>query len=212
MTLHDRQRAPLGTFLPYSSGEVAGRYIGQRFGSLVVTGEAERASNSSTRLRCICDCGGVAVVRVARLTSGETKRCRGCAQRTHGRDGSRVHESWKAMVQRCENPNNPGYPKYGGIGIRVCERWLSFENFLADMGERPEGTSLDRIDNNLGYEPSNCRWATPSEQSRNRRYALTLGEIAQIRQLRIEGARLRDLAERFDVSTATIKRTLRGPQ
>lgn len=80
-----------------------------------------------------------------------------------------TYQSWCAMINRCFQPSQPSYQYYGARGITVCERWRSYENFLADMGERPEGMTLDRIDNDLGYEPSNCRWATATEQSRNQR-------------------------------------------
>jgi len=86
----------------------------------------------------------------------------------HGKRGSRVYNAWRSMKKRCLVPTTASYPHYGGRGIEICQRWMSFENFYADMGDPPDGLSLDRIDVNGDYEPSNCRWATEVEQQRNR--------------------------------------------
>lgn len=97
----------------------------------------------------------------------------------HGIVGTPEYAAWGAMIQRCNNPKHPRYPLYGGRGIQVCERWLnSFENFYADLGPRPDGYELDKIDNDKGYEPSNCRWVTKLESRRNRRplYRITDAE------------------------------------
>lgn len=128
---------------------------------------------------CSCSCGKFVAVIAKYLINGDTKSC-GCINKDKNpnyRHGHRkingkpspTYNTWYGMKQRCSNPKNKCYKYYGARGISVCSRWLnSFENFLEDMGERPEGLTLDRIDNNGNYEPDNCRWATAIEQEANK--------------------------------------------
>lgn len=103
--------------------------------------------------------------------------------RANGGKPTPTYNSWASMVQRCTDPNYHSFSKYGGRGVRVCDRWRTFVNFLADMGERPDGATLDRIDNDGDYEPGNCRWATPRQQSNNRRNTLMLTFRGETRPL-----------------------------
>lgn len=124
---------------------------------------------------CICSCGKATVVSATNLRSGHTKSCghllsTSPAGFTHGRSRTKEYRIWNGMKSRCGNPVNKDYPRYGGRGITVCDQWAtSFEVFFADMGLCPEGHSLDRIDNDKGYSPDNCRWATVKQQMSNRR-------------------------------------------
>ncbi len=159
---------------------------GDIFSRLTVVRAIGRNKHNQIMWLCRCECGNEATVSTNGLRSGNHRSC-GCFQRevaskggtsriVHGHNRSNTaaptptYVSWMGMIQRCTNTKNPKYPEYGGRGIKVCERWRTFENFLADMGERPEGTTIDRYPNNDGnYESGNCRWATPSQQAANRR-------------------------------------------
>jgi hypothetical protein len=148
---------------------------GQKFGRLTVVGFSHVDIKRFAHWQVVCDCGVLHTVRGFSLTSGHTQSC-GCRQREdivarntrHGRARTSEYRTWLAMKQRCSNPRDKEYSHYGGRGITVCDQWkISFDSFLTDMGKRPPGAWLDRIDNNRGYSPDNCRWVTPKESSRN---------------------------------------------
>ena len=146
---------------------------GLEFGRLMVVDRAENSRHGGARWRCKCSCGNFHTVSSAALTAGKSKSC-GCLKKEspykHGMCGTRTYNSWNGMKRRCYEPGNNRYKHYGGRGISVCIRWVdSFDNFYLDMGERPEGKTLDRINSNKNYYKGNCRWATSVEQARNKR-------------------------------------------
>lgn len=182
--------------------------IGLKFGRLTIVSFASRRGRFVT---CQCDCGNETTIRKSSLTGGTTTSC-GCFQREraaarvfrhgHAHKHNKTYHAWRGMKKRCLLESNENYKNYGGRGIKVCRRWIdSFESFLADMGEAPDGMSIDRIDNDGDYEPGNCRWATTKEQANNRRTNVWLshdGKTLTVKQW----------SERIGIKTTTLERRI----
>lgn len=160
---------------------------GKRFGLL--TAEKYIGSSGGRRIwKCECICGGSAEASASNLTTGNSSSC-GCKLKNsvtkHGKSFHPLYKTWIGMWQRCTNINNKDYENYGGRGISVCAAWIDIDIFISDVGERPEGATLDREDNDKDYGPNNCRWSTRVEQVRNRRVTLNLtfnGETLTVKQ------------------------------
>ena len=155
---------------------------GEIFGSLTAI---KRDDNHRDKVICKCECGNTKSYFLGNLRKGYTKSC-GCTRfdhaTKHSHYGTPVYRIWNAMIQRCHNAKDKNYFRYGGRGITVCEEWKSdFRHFLRDMGERPEGLCIDRIDNDKGYSQDNCEWVSQSDQMQNtrktNRYYTDFGEI-----------------------------------
>ncbi|THK38120.1 hypothetical protein EHS39_11585 [Ensifer sp. MPMI2T] len=200
---------------------------GARFGRLLIVGKSEHKDGRNTHWDYVCDCGNEGHSHTARLNAGQ-KSC-GCHTleltvqrvRTHGHTAggaSPTYRSYRAMIARVTYPSQEQWEHYGGRGIVICDRWLrgedgrsGFECFLSDMGERPSGKTIDRLDVDGNYCPSNCEWATQKAQTRNMRSTrLTEDKAASIRLRRAEGASQNQLAAMFSVSRGTIRSILDG--
>lgn len=182
--------------------------VGQRFGRFVVISEFVRGQRRYAT--CRCDCGAERDVLRQSLVKGCSQSC-GCRNKEicskHGQYGTPTYLSWQGMKMRVSGKKPTAIKRYVERGIRVCERWdSSFEAFLEDMGERPPGTTLDRIDNDGNYEPGNCRWSTNTEQQRNKQTSvLCQVGVDLIRYMARRGGRFCDLSHAFGVNDTHVQ-------
>lgn len=179
--------------------------VGQKFGRLTVVSEAPRLSAKNVRWNCLCECGGKTIVQGGTLRTGKQKSC-GCLQIEsafkHGQEGTKVYFAWAAIKQRCLNKKCKSYKDYGARGINIFEEWLKFENFYAAVGDAPDGMSIDRIDNQKGYEPGNIRWTSMEVQNNNRRITVLISMFGKTQSLTM-------WAREYKISPISIKSRLK---
>lgn len=167
-----------------------------------------RVESDITKCVCLCECGTEKVLWISAIKTGATKSC-GCVGRPpahnkrHGMAGTPTYKTWLHMRDRCSNPRNASYKDYGARGITVCERWESFDNFMADMGIKPAGMSIERIENDGNYAPGNCIWADKRVQANNRRSS---------KIIKYKGAEytMSELAAKFDIRLGTLWHRLKS--
>lgn len=189
--------------------------VGRQFTNWRVVEAAGSSKNGKRLFRCVCSCGASGVVVGGNLTSGQSTGCghdRSDRIRAHlVKHGAKsrgeshpLYNTWSNMHSRCSNPNSAEFRNYGGRGISVCPEWDDFWRFVEDMGEKPHPSySIDRINNDLGYRPSNCRWASKSDQSKNRRVSVFLTHDG-------ETMCMKDWARRLGVTAPTIRNRLKN--
>jgi hypothetical protein len=192
---------------------------GLSFGRLVVESYSHTHKTGHRKWNCVCECGNKKTVLGGSLTRGETKSC-GCSRIDSNKERGKHNKShlpeyqvWKAMNQRCSNKNNHAYSDYGGRGITVCEEWKDFGVFIQQMGERPtKNHTLERVNNNKGYNSQNCEWELRPIQSQNRRYSKLSIEKAREIRLRYTYGDItqKELGEMYEVSESTIASVLKN--
>lgn len=196
----------------------------QRFGYLIALKPIGRKENGQTLWLCKCDCGNDHITTISALTIGECKSC-GClssemikkARTKHGMCGTRIYRAWRNMKDRCSNPNTPRYKDYGARGITVCEEWNNFESFYewAKLCGYNDNLTLDRIDNDKGYCPENCRWITMEQQQYNKRtthYLTYKGETKSMAEwAKIKDINIQTLAARINTCHWSVEKALETP-
>lgn len=193
---------------------------GRRFFMLEAVCKVQtRVKSTNAHWYCLCDCGNGKVINASKLTTGKTKSC-GCfgeayksiIKRKHGKYGTPEYQAWASMLDRCSNSKSASYKNYGERGIFVCDEWRNFEVFYRDMGDRPSKRhSIDRIDNEDGYHPANCKWSLPHEQQQNTRQTkFSKSDIVKIAELRNQGLLYREIAEIYQCSESAIGLIIRG--
>lgn len=171
--------------------------VGEKYGRLTVTAHIRDIPGKGKIYLCTCECGKTIESYASVLRSGNTTSC-GCSREKHGHNKDKLHVIWRMILNRCNNPKSDKYKDYGGRGIKVDVRWLDFNQFKSDMGDRPEGHTVERKDNEQGYSKDNCVWADAKTQARNRR-STKLIEFNGQRKI------LKDWADEYGVNYSTAK-------